>query len=73
MSFWSNLFNTYRVIRFNFITVDNKHFSAKISIKIPNGSSEEKVKDALKNILYVEKGINIKYIKILGFYETNSF
>ena len=68
MGWLTRTFGQVGVIRFNFTTEDGKSFVAKTPIEML-GVTKEDIEDALKKMVYVEKGVRCSSLEIVGFYE----
>ena len=69
MGILSRIFGQSGVVRFKATTFHDTFFEGKCSIET-FGMSNEEVEDELKKMVFVEKGIRVKELKIIGFYES---
>ena len=60
-----NLFKSSVKIRFEGITEDGRRFSGKTKLEYFN-LNEKEINELLKKYIFVERGIRIKEIKIIG-------
>ena len=68
MGILTKIFGQTGVVRFEATTFDDKNFQGKCQIEVL-GMTNSEVEVELKNMIFVEKGIKVKEIKIIGFYE----
>jgi hypothetical protein len=69
MGWFTRMFGTEGVVRFEGVCYDGQTFSGKCSIETI-GMGKEEVEEKLKGMVFVEKGIQVKTLRVTGFYET---
>lgn len=65
-----NIFGQSAVIRFEGYDFYGKKWTGKTPIRYFGCVDEEEITDKLKNLIFVEKGVRLERIKIIGYYET---
>jgi len=69
MGILTRIFGQTGVVRFKATTFQDTYFIGKCQIEI-FGMSQEEIESELKSMVFVEKGIRVKELKIIGFYES---
>ena len=67
MGWFTRTFGNVGTIRFEGLTTDGREFSGKTQIE-SFGKSKEEIEEALKQMMYVEKGVRCLSLKITGYY-----
>jgi hypothetical protein len=69
MGFLTRLFGSEGVIRYEGECMNGQTFRGKCSIEVI-GMDWPEIEESIKNMLYVEKGLRIRSLRVTGFYET---
>lgn len=69
MGLLTRLFGSEGVVRYEGELMDGQTFRGKCSIEVI-GMDWSEIEENIKNMLYVEKGLRIKTLRVTGFYET---
>lgn len=69
MGFLTRLFGSEGVVCFEGECMDGQTFRGKCSIEVI-GMTWTGIEENIKNMLYVEKGLRIRTLRVTGFYET---
>lgn len=69
MKWLTRLFGYSGRVRFEGISTDGHKYTGKMNIEAV-GIDGDELKDCIKNIIFVERGVRLKSINILGYYET---